>query len=323
MKRRALYWSRERAVELSRIEKEKALEIERKNIQDVIRERVVVERGVVEEQERIKSVQVLEDARRNRDAVIIAAEAEAQEKLVKDIKAAEAAAQAAVHIARERVMLADADLEAADREAKAKIRLAEGQQAQAAASGLADVKVKGDLTLGENTADLGGLKLAFMAMTEATKSDPEPAKYRFNSAQQFFLGYAQSWCSKYREEHARLRAATDPHSPPSKRLPNAPRQGGARSKCKRAPGANPGSPFLGVRVERELEDEGRAAAWPVAFRAERAAHLTGGIGAATEAEAVPPGPRGEALGKNAREILRGNPNPIIADSEGDAVPAIP
>ncbi|HEY0158428.1 MAG TPA: flotillin family protein [Thermoanaerobaculia bacterium] len=134
--------SRERAVELSRIEKEKALEIERKNIQDVIRERVVVERGVVEEQERIKSVQVLEDAKRSRDAVIIAAEAEAQEKLVKDIKAAEAAEQAAVHIAKERVMLAEADLEAADREAKAKIRLAEGQQAQAAASGLADVKVK-------------------------------------------------------------------------------------------------------------------------------------------------------------------------------------
>jgi uncharacterized membrane protein YqiK len=134
--------SRERAVELSRIDKEKALEVERKNIQDVIRERVVVERGVVEEQERIKSVQVLEDAKRNRDAVIIAAEAEAQERLVKDIKAAEAAEQASVHQAKERVTRAEAELEAADREAKAKIRLAEGQQAQAAASGLAAAKVK-------------------------------------------------------------------------------------------------------------------------------------------------------------------------------------
>ncbi len=134
--------SRERAVELSRIDKEKALEVERKAIQDVIRERVVVERGVVEEQERIKSVQVLEDARRNRDAVVIAAEAEAQEKLVKDIKAAEAAEQAASHLAKERVVRAEAELEAADREAKAKIRLAEGMQAQAAASGLAGAKVK-------------------------------------------------------------------------------------------------------------------------------------------------------------------------------------
>jgi uncharacterized membrane protein YqiK len=133
---------RERAVALSQIEKEKALEVERKNIQDVIRERVVVERSVVEEQERIKTVQLLEDAKRNRDAVIIAAEAEAQEKLVKDIKAAEAAEQASVHIAKERVTLAEAELEAADREARAKIRLAEGHQAQSAADGLADAKVK-------------------------------------------------------------------------------------------------------------------------------------------------------------------------------------
>ena len=133
---------RERAVALSQIEKEKALEVERKNIQDVIRERVVVERSVVEEQERIKTVQVLEDAKRSRDAVIIAAEAEAQEKLVKDLKSAEAAEQAAVHIAKERVTLAEAELEAADREARAKIRLAEGHQAQSAADGLADAKVK-------------------------------------------------------------------------------------------------------------------------------------------------------------------------------------
>jgi uncharacterized membrane protein YqiK len=134
--------SRERAVELSRIEKEKALEVERKAIQEVIRERIVVEKSVVEEQERIKSVQVLEDARRNRDAVVIAAEAEAQEKLVKDIKSAEAAEQAAGHLAKERVVRAEAELEAADREAKAKIRLAEGTQAQAAAAGLAQAKVK-------------------------------------------------------------------------------------------------------------------------------------------------------------------------------------
>ncbi|HEX8620255.1 MAG TPA: flotillin family protein [Thermoanaerobaculia bacterium] len=134
--------SRERAVELSRIEKEKALELERKNIQEVIRERVVVERGVVEEQERIKSVQVLEDAKRSRDAVIIAAEAEAQEKLVKDIKSAEAAEQASVHHAKERITLAEAELEAAERETRAKIRLAEGTQAQEAASGLAEAKVK-------------------------------------------------------------------------------------------------------------------------------------------------------------------------------------
>jgi uncharacterized membrane protein YqiK len=133
---------RERAVELSRIEKEKALEVERKSIQDVIRERVVVERSVVEEQERIATLKVVEDAKRNRDAMVIAAEAEAQESLVKDIKAAEASEQAATHRAKERVILSEAELEASDREARAKIRLAEGIQAEAAAEGLARVKVK-------------------------------------------------------------------------------------------------------------------------------------------------------------------------------------
>ena len=134
--------TRERAVELSRIEKEKALEVEKKSIQDVIRERVAVERTVIEEQERIKTLQVVEEANRNRQAVIIAAEAEAQERLVKDIKAAEAAEQAATHQAKERVTIAEAELEAADREARAKIRRAEGMQAEEAASGLADAKVK-------------------------------------------------------------------------------------------------------------------------------------------------------------------------------------
>jgi uncharacterized membrane protein YqiK len=133
---------RERAVELSRIDKEKALEVERKNIQDVIRERVAVEHSVVEQEERIKTLKIVEDANRNRQAVIIAAEAEAQEKLVKDIKAAEAAEQAATHQAKERITRAEAELEAADREAKAKIRIAEGVQAQTAAPGLAEAKVK-------------------------------------------------------------------------------------------------------------------------------------------------------------------------------------
>ncbi|HEX9983142.1 MAG TPA: flotillin family protein [Thermoanaerobaculia bacterium] len=134
--------SRERAVELSRIEKEKALEVEKKAIQDVIRERIVVDRTVAEEEERIKSLRVIEDAKRNKEAVLIAAEAEAQERLVKDIKAAEAQEIAAGHEAKQRVVLAEAELEAADRHAKAKIRLAEGAQAEAAASGLADAKVK-------------------------------------------------------------------------------------------------------------------------------------------------------------------------------------
>jgi putative endopeptidase len=77
-----------------------------------------------------------------------------------------------------------------------------------------DTHVKGDLTLGEDTADLGGLKVAHAAMVEWDKAKPAATKYRFDASQQFFLGFAQSWCTKVRPETARLRAATDPHAPP-------------------------------------------------------------------------------------------------------------
>lgn len=81
---------------------------------------------------------------------------------------------------------------------------------------LEDIKVKGDLTLGENVADLGGLKLAHKAMTEwyAKQAATTAGAYRYDPSQQFFLGFAQSWCTKVRPEMARLRAATDPHAPP-------------------------------------------------------------------------------------------------------------
>lgn len=134
--------SRERETELMRIAKEKEIEVEKKAIADVIRERIAVDRTVAEEEERIKELRLVEEAKREKDARVITAEGEAQELLVKEIKAAEAAKEVALHKAKERLTLADAELEAADREARGKIRLAEGVQAEQAASGLAEVKVK-------------------------------------------------------------------------------------------------------------------------------------------------------------------------------------
>jgi len=81
-----------------------------------------------------------------------------------------------------------------------------------------DIKINGALTLGENTADLGGLKLSHLAMMTAMAGAADAAKYKYTPSQQFFYGYAQSWCSKYRDEHARMRAQTDPHSPPRWRV---------------------------------------------------------------------------------------------------------
>jgi endothelin-converting enzyme/putative endopeptidase len=77
-----------------------------------------------------------------------------------------------------------------------------------------DVHVKGKLTLGENIADLGGLKLSYAAFTRAEKEHPAtPPMGGFDPQQQFFLGFAQAWCTNIRPEAARLQAAVDPHSP--------------------------------------------------------------------------------------------------------------
>ncbi|MFJ9904314.1 flotillin family protein [Streptomyces sp. NPDC101152] len=134
--------ARERETSLSQIAKDKEVEAERREVADVVRERIAVDRTVAEQEEAIKKLRVVEEAERGRQSVIIAAEAEAQEKLVKDIKAAEAAESAAKHRAAEQLTLAEARLKSADLDARAKLRLAEGLQAEAAAEGLAAVQVR-------------------------------------------------------------------------------------------------------------------------------------------------------------------------------------
>ncbi|SMD06512.1 hypothetical protein, partial [Lentzea albidocapillata] len=134
--------ARERETSLRMIEKDKELEHERRAIADLVRERVAVEKTVAEQEENIKRLRAVEEAERDRQQIIIRAEASAQESLVKDIKAAEAAEQSAQHKAREEVVLAEARNKAAELDTRSKIRLAEGTQAEAAAKGLADALVK-------------------------------------------------------------------------------------------------------------------------------------------------------------------------------------
>ncbi|MCY0941417.1 flotillin family protein [Streptomyces antarcticus] len=134
--------ARERETQLTRIAADKEVETEKRDIAEVVRERVAVDRTVAEQEESIKKLRVVEEAERHRQTVVIAAEAEAQELLVKDIKAAEAAEAAAVHRAAEQLTLAEARVKTADLDARAKLRLAEGVQAEAAAPGLAAVQVR-------------------------------------------------------------------------------------------------------------------------------------------------------------------------------------
>jgi endothelin-converting enzyme/putative endopeptidase len=87
---------------------------------------------------------------------------------------------------------------------------------------LGDVHVNGQLTLGENIADLGGVKLAYRAMEAQLKAkratSPATAPGEFTPEQEFYLGYAQAWCGKMRDEALRHQVATNPHSPPNLRV---------------------------------------------------------------------------------------------------------
>jgi endothelin-converting enzyme/putative endopeptidase len=77
-----------------------------------------------------------------------------------------------------------------------------------------DVHLNGKLTLGENTADNGGVRLAFMALMKSMEGKPAPAKIDgFTQQQRFFLAWGQAWCENVRPELSRMLAQTDGHSP--------------------------------------------------------------------------------------------------------------
>ncbi len=80
-----------------------------------------------------------------------------------------------------------------------------------------DTKLNGKLTLGENTADNGGLRLAYIAfLARAAQQGTDLEKKTasgFTPLQELFLGFAQDWCAEWRPELERLIATTDPHSP--------------------------------------------------------------------------------------------------------------
>jgi putative endopeptidase len=80
-----------------------------------------------------------------------------------------------------------------------------------------DQHVNGKLTLGENIADQGGLKLAYAAF-RATRPRATRGADGFTPDQEFFVSFAQSWCSKRRPDLERLLANVDPHSPPRDRV---------------------------------------------------------------------------------------------------------
>jgi len=76
-----------------------------------------------------------------------------------------------------------------------------------------DIKINGQLTNGEDLADLGGTLLAYLAWKQDTKGQKLEPIDNLTPEQRFFIAYGQSWCTNERDENKRLRATVDPHSP--------------------------------------------------------------------------------------------------------------
>ncbi len=150
---------RERIVTLAQNDKDRTVEVEMKNIQNVIKERVQLEKGVVEEKQNVKDVEIFREAERNKQAGVIAASQEAEERLVATVKAAEASKIAAEQEKEKKVIDADAQKlvaerkaqevlidaeakkEAAAKEAEARKIIAEAQAKEEAAIGLSEAEV--------------------------------------------------------------------------------------------------------------------------------------------------------------------------------------
>jgi putative endopeptidase len=91
-----------------------------------------------------------------------------------------------------------------------------GFETAPAHDGIAAQNLNGKLTLGENTADNGGLRIAYMALLDTLAQDGKTIDDKidgYTAAQRFFIGFAQVWCSNQTEQSARQLALVDPHSP--------------------------------------------------------------------------------------------------------------
>ncbi len=192
--------AREREVELNRIEKEKALEEQRKEIANVIRERIVVEKSVAQEEERIKEVREVSEADRAKQVTVLAAQALAEEDMVRQVKQAEAEETAAKHKAGERIVLAQAELEAASKTAEAKKKLAEGIEAERAAPGLADARVREVTAAAMEKEGLAEAKVLQERMAAQARGEEQMGAARAKAGRDVGLSEAEVLREKFRSE---------------------------------------------------------------------------------------------------------------------------
>jgi putative endopeptidase len=96
------------------------------------------------------------------------------------------------------------------------VKECDGFEASPAHGDLPAQNLKGKLTLGENTADNGGLRIAYLALLDTLAAEHKSINDEidgYTEAQRYFLGFAQVWCQNQTDQSARQSALTDPHSP--------------------------------------------------------------------------------------------------------------
>jgi len=181
---------KEKLIELAVIEKEKAVEVEKKNIQIVIRERVAVEKDTVVEEEKIKDTRAVAEAERLKTVAIKKAEEQAETDGIIKVRTAAASKQAAESIAEKTIIDADAKLKASQKEAESIKIIVDAKILEESTSGIAESKVieakalaqaKGDNAMidvkeKEGTVEADILKKKYLAEAEGIKEKANSMK---------------------------------------------------------------------------------------------------------------------------------------------------
>lgn len=171
--------ARERVVSIAQVDKDQAIETEKKDLQAAIRERVVIEKSVAVEEERINDVRQFAGADRSKKVQITKAEEEAEQALVKDIKQAEAAKKAAEFYAEQNIIDAQANQDASVKNAEAKKLLAAASVKEQAVEGAAEAEVM-ELTAvaveKQGTAEAKVMELKYHAEADGIRDKAEAMK---------------------------------------------------------------------------------------------------------------------------------------------------
>jgi len=170
---------RQRVVAIAQVGKDKVVEAEKKQLQAVVRERVIVEKSVAEEEERIKDVREFAGADRHKQVEITKAEEEAEQALVKNIKEAEASKKAAEFYAQQQLIEAEANVQAAEKNADAKKTLAAAAVKEHAVEGTAEAEVmqiKAQAIEKQGTAEAKVLELKYHAEADGIRDKADAMK---------------------------------------------------------------------------------------------------------------------------------------------------